>query len=157
MVKATSHDVLGGRGINVQNHPGNQYYQKVIKREQPTYASLKKTSEKNAVAMHVLCMIQNRSPPGRFLLPKENGYVLMSNDSALDKIKQALREGKNLRSTSTASKNKPTMEKNKLLKESKMKNGKPTKSSKNSKREGKAYSEKDFQKVLDLLIKGDGK
>lgn len=159
MVNPTSHDILGGRGIAVQNHPGNRYYHKAIKREQPTYASLKKTADKNALANHVLCIIQNRSPPGRFLVPKENGYVLMSKNSALEKIKQALREGKSIipckrspTTTSTASKNEPTTKKTKPPKASKIKSENPTKS-KNSKRSGNDYSKEDFDLVLELLSK----
>ena len=90
----TDNDVLRGRGNGPQQHPGNQQFRIIIDRYRETYVSLKKTSEKQALADKVCKEIESLSPPGRFLKQSkgDKSWSLEEDSKVKSKIKQALRE-----------------------------------------------------------------
>ena len=93
-MKPAANDVLKGRGVPIQNHPGNQYLRKVVADRRAQYAIMTKSADKEAVAVQVLKQIQSRTPPGRFLGKNEEdgSYYLLDRKEALNKIKQLFRE-----------------------------------------------------------------
>ena len=66
-MKPTTNDVVKGRGVPIQNHPGNRQFRKIVADRKAQYALMKKTCDKEAVAIQVLKDVQNQTPPGRFL------------------------------------------------------------------------------------------
>ena len=92
-MKPTTNDVLKGRGLPIQNRPGNRYFRKIVANREAQYALMKRTCDKEAVAMQVLNDVQNQTPPGRFLDQRVDGsYFLLDREATLRKIKQALRD-----------------------------------------------------------------
>ena len=94
-MKFEEYDVLYGRGLFVQNHPGNVRYRKVVQSRKEQYAMMTTTNDKNAVARQVLQDIKMLYPPSRFLMKKSetSAWELVQDEtSILTKIKQALRE-----------------------------------------------------------------
>ncbi|GFH43837.1 hypothetical protein CTEN210_00310 [Chaetoceros tenuissimus] len=87
------HDVLCGRGGSVGAHPGNKYFQKLVKERKQRYLNSRKL-EKKSVATEVVELIQKRNPPGRFLKRDESSgfYIEITNSKANEKARQALRE-----------------------------------------------------------------
>lgn len=87
------HDVLCGRGGSVGAHPGNKYFQKLIKERKQIYLNSRKL-EKKSVATELVNIIHKLDPPGRFLKRNdETGcYIEISNSKANEKTRQALRE-----------------------------------------------------------------
>jgi hypothetical protein len=125
-MKPTSSDVLKGRGVPIQNHPGNRYLRKVVADRNPQYTLMSKSADKEAVAIQVLKAIQDQTPPGRFLEKKEDGsYSLIDQRAALAKIKQAFRDADKKRSTTT---NEPKTKINSGGKATKLSGAKPNKS-----------------------------
>ena len=102
-MKPSSNDVLKGRGVPIQNHPGNQFFRRVVASRRPQYTIITKIKDKEAIANHILYAIQSQTPPGRFLEPTgtKDEYKLMSQESVMKKIKQALRETPKRRKTRT--------------------------------------------------------
>lgn len=84
-------DVLGGRGGDKYNHPGNEYYLIQIRIEQPGYKLLS-PKQKTRLSEEVVQRIQDRG--GRFLTRAErNGpWIVSSPHAAREKVSQALRE-----------------------------------------------------------------
>jgi hypothetical protein len=118
-----------------------------------------RTADKEAVAMQVLKEIHSQTPPGRFLAQKEDSsYFSLDRGDALTKIKQALREGTDKKTTKSKEKNKESKENSKESKEKSA--SKPSKtsekaiSSKGTKQSGKKYDKDDMDRVLELLKKG---
>jgi hypothetical protein len=104
-MKPNPNDVLRGRGVPTQNHPGNKYFRKVVASRRVQYALMTKIEDKDAIANQVLIAIQSQKPPGRFLEPTGNGeYHLLNRVFAMKKIKQALRENPEKKNTSFESK-----------------------------------------------------
>lgn len=87
------HDVLCGRGGSVGAHPGNKFFQKLIKERKQIYLNSRKL-EKKSVATEVVDLVRKLDPPGRFLKrDDETGcYIEISNSKANEKTRQALRE-----------------------------------------------------------------
>ena len=100
-MKPNSNDVLKGRGVPIQNHPGNQFFRRVVASRRPQYTMMTKIKDKEAIANQILYTIQSQTPPGRFLEPTgtKDEYKLMSQESVMKKIKQALRETPKTRKT----------------------------------------------------------
>ena len=97
-------DVLFERGNFSYNHPGNKTYRDYIKSLQEKYISSTK-SDKVAIVTKVLDYI-HMTCGGRFLASTEDsemGWVEITNESALRKIGQALREKNRKRHHSTES------------------------------------------------------
>lgn len=86
------HDVLAGRGNNVNNHPGNQYFRTLVRYLKNEYVIASK-SDKPVFAKLMFQQIRSLKPPGRFLKNSEDGlWEEIDEKKAMDKTRQALRE-----------------------------------------------------------------
>ena len=88
------HDVFCGRGNNIYCHPGNQFYQKLVKAVRVEYIASSRL-EKRECAQYVVDTIMSLSPPGKFLAfgNKDKMYYEIGDQKAVEKTRQALREG----------------------------------------------------------------
>lgn len=86
-------DVLCGRGNNINQHKGNQYFRHLVKQNEVQYAASRK-EEKPTFAEFIYNAIRNRSPPGRFIKQNSTTGVWSSigKKKSIDKVRQALRE-----------------------------------------------------------------
>jgi hypothetical protein len=93
-IEPSHNDVFKGRGKGISSHPGNIQCRDIMNgiREQYAFATV---VEKDLYAKGVLDEIQQMDPPGRFLSHDKNTneWVEISENAALAKIRQALREG----------------------------------------------------------------
>ena len=94
VAKIHNHDVLSGRGGNINVHAGNKYFRSLVATLKTEYVATPKPS-KPMFAKLVVKQIRGLNPPGRFL--KKDSSSGLWNDvgekKALDKTRQALREG----------------------------------------------------------------
>ena len=102
------HDVLCGRGSGPNDHPGNVNFRKLILTRKAEYLSTTARAEKARIAQEIVEHVQqNLDPPGRFLKKmgpaelQEKNYeaghdvwVVVDQDTALEKAKQALRQNR---------------------------------------------------------------
>ena len=87
------HDVLSGRGNNVNSSPGNKFFRELVKAVRVNYVATPK-QQKPLFSQHIFLTIQNLTPPGRFLKKcKDNLYHDVGDKKAIEKTRQALREG----------------------------------------------------------------
>lgn len=100
LVIPTENDVLSGRGKNIYTHEGNMKFLCFIKKYQFKHMNCPKTM-KPVYAKAIYTSVNELVPPGRFLKPiskgalrsiDETGWVEMSYDEALVKIRQAMRD-----------------------------------------------------------------
>jgi hypothetical protein len=91
ITKPHPHDVLAGRGNNINNHPGNQYFRILVKHLKNEYVVTPK-SDKPFFAKLILKQIRSLDPPGRFLKRNKEFWEDIGQRKALDKTRQALRE-----------------------------------------------------------------
>jgi len=89
------HDVLMGRG-NMKYHPGNQFFRNLVKQYSKQYISSCK-NEKGIYTRLIMDEVSMRVPPGRFLTQDTDTqlWVSIGHKKALEKTRQALREGAN--------------------------------------------------------------
>lgn len=89
-----SNDVLSGRGNFVNYHEGNRNFRAIVKNYKEDYVACTK-SHKPKFAKIVVDQIQSLDPPGRFL--KQDSVTKLwydiGNKKAIEKTRQALREG----------------------------------------------------------------
>jgi hypothetical protein len=92
--RAHKHDVFCGRGKNTYCHPGNQFYQKLVKAVRVECIASSRL-EKVKCAQYVVDTIMSLSPPGKFLAfsNKDKTYYEIGDQKAVEKTRQALREG----------------------------------------------------------------
>lgn len=146
-MKPTSNDVVKGRGVPIQNLPGNKFFRQVVAGRKEQYAMMKKNADKEAIAIQVLKTIHCQKPPGRFLGQKEDGsYYELDRDAAIAKIKQALREDKPKSGESKPRKSDPSSTKT---------SKKPCAKKPLAKTSNKNYDKRDMDRVLELLMKDD--
>ena len=98
------YDVLYGRGLFIQSHPGNKRFRIIVQNRKKQYAMMTTRIDKDTVARQVLRDIKMLDPPSRFLVRRSDTsssasggaggeWVLVQDQtSILNKIKQALRE-----------------------------------------------------------------
>lgn len=88
------HDVLSGRGNFVNYHAGNEYFRALVRKHKVAYVACPKP-QKGKFSQLILDEIKCRNPPGRFLKqdPKTKLWYDIGEKKALDKTRQALREG----------------------------------------------------------------
>ena len=86
-------DVLCGRGKFAMNWPGNLFYKYLIEYHRCNYFS-GDNNAKRQVTVDIVNEISSRSPPGRFLKIINDEWVEAGNEIAVQKTRQALREGK---------------------------------------------------------------
>jgi len=89
------HDILAGRGNQVNRHIGNVFYRDLVREKKAAYTSLFCCyTEKKKIISEIFEKIESRNPPGRFLMKeRESGlWTIMDYKTILKKIGQALRE-----------------------------------------------------------------
>ena len=93
-VEQNKNDVLKGRGVVINDYPGNLQYRFIVNHYKTSCVHSEK-HVKAQIARHIYQKIQRMDPPGRFLdqdrLTKR-WYVISERD-ALHKIRIALRDG----------------------------------------------------------------
>lgn len=92
--KPHHHDVLYGRGNNINSNPGNKFFRELVKAVRVSYVAATK-QKKPLYAKLVVHTIRNLDPPGRFLQRNDGDslYYDVGDKRAVDKARQALREG----------------------------------------------------------------
>mmetsp|Transcript_9347 Transcript_9347/g.19862 ORF Transcript_9347/g.19862 Transcript_9347/m.19862 type:complete len:661 (+) Transcript_9347:323-2305(+) len=102
------HDVLCGRGSGPNDHPGNVNFRKLIISRKAEYLSTTARAEKARIAQEIVEHVQqDLDPRGRFLKkmgpaelnekkyePGQDVWVIVDQDTALEKAKQALRQNR---------------------------------------------------------------
>ena len=89
----SNNDVLLEKGLRAQRHPGNIQYRNIIQEKVFEYSDADKRSEKDNVALSVFNRVR-----GRFLTrdAEDGKYYVTSQEMAIVKIKQALRDRKRM-------------------------------------------------------------
>ena len=104
----STHDVLCGRGSGPNDHPGNVNFRKLILSRKAEYLSTTARAEKARIAQEIVEHVQqDLDPLGRFLKkmgpaelkekkyePGQDVWVVVDQDTALEKAKQALRQNR---------------------------------------------------------------
>mmetsp|Transcript_33991 Transcript_33991/g.62519 ORF Transcript_33991/g.62519 Transcript_33991/m.62519 type:complete len:366 (-) Transcript_33991:271-1368(-) len=93
--KPTHMDVLLGRGVATNRHPGNRHYRSIISQHADVYLTSTK-KQKMSISRSIVNKIHTElNPPGKFLEKKaETGlWHEVANKRALEKTAQALRDG----------------------------------------------------------------
>lgn len=87
-------DVLFGRGGNINIHPGNETFRKIVETKKRVYLTARFKREKRLIADSILTAIQSLRPPGRFLArdSRTGLWYDVGYEKARDKTSQALRE-----------------------------------------------------------------
>lgn len=99
-----NNDVQLGRGRPVVTSEGNQRFRQLILENRPVYTASSRHAHKDAIARQILQTIRDRG--GRFLrkmestsereqfgvVDNEQAWVVVDNETTLQKVKQALRE-----------------------------------------------------------------
>lgn len=101
VVKPHNHDVLCGRGGLTNQHPGNEWFRRLVRSNRALYRSCPKHT-KLLVAKAIVQAVQQQEPSGRFLevADKDAGTWRQINyKRAVDKTSQALREKDTLADT----------------------------------------------------------
>ena len=90
--KPNKHDVLHGRGGNINTHSGNIYFRSLIEDNKRNYLTTTIKRQKREITDSIIQMISNRG--GRFLSRDEKSglWTQVSEEKARDKTSQALRE-----------------------------------------------------------------
>lgn len=98
-------DVLCGRGGLTNHHVGNQHFRNLVTQHRTPYALARKR-DKAAIAQSIVRIVQETG--GRFLNKEapmgatEEVWIQVTDQKAVDKTKQALREGADIRGGSAA-------------------------------------------------------
>lgn len=91
--KPHDNDVLFGRGGNINNHPGNETFRKIVETKKRAYLTAQFKRDKREIADCIQTAIRNLDPPGRFLAKDSTGlWHDVGYEKARDKTSQALRE-----------------------------------------------------------------
>jgi hypothetical protein len=100
MISKPTQDVLCGRGALTNEHPGNEWFRRLVRSNRQLYRSCPKHT-KLLVAKAIVQAVQRsqRNPPGRFLEKTKtsdgsvsNSWTPITYKSAVEKASQALRE-----------------------------------------------------------------
>lgn len=86
-------DVLCGRGGGINNHPGNVNYRSIVHIYKNDYNLATNKQVKSEIARTVIKKVRELKPPGRFLEKNNLVYQVVSEEQAMKKTSQALREG----------------------------------------------------------------
>ena len=84
-------DVIGGRGKHAMRWSGNIAFNLVIKKNKEEYFK-GDNKIKQQIAINIVNEIQFLSPPGRFLKSVDDKWIELTNEAAVRKTRQALRE-----------------------------------------------------------------
>ncbi|KAL7492749.1 hypothetical protein ACHAWT_001810 [Skeletonema menzelii] len=93
MVEPTPGDILLGRGVRINNHPGNEAYREIISANAAAYAASTK-SEKTNMSTKIVAQLLHSNPPRRFLEKSEETgkWQHVPLKKAVTKTSQALRD-----------------------------------------------------------------
>lgn len=89
-----NNDVLSGRGNFVNYHVGNEFFRALVRKHKGAYVACPK-AQKARFSRMIVDEVRNQNPSGRFLKqdPKTELWYDTGDKKALDKTRQALREG----------------------------------------------------------------
>ena len=95
-------DVLCGRGSGPNDYSGNIKFRGLVMDRRDEYLSTSNRASKAKVAREIVDYVKCMNPPGRFLEQVENNkntalWRVVSEDKALEKAKQALRQNRHRR------------------------------------------------------------
>jgi len=87
-------DVLCGRGVTTNRHPGNENFRGFVNRNKALYVTSTKR-QKMTISRSIVEAVRNLSPPGRFLEKDVNTGLWsdIGDKKAVEKTSQALRDG----------------------------------------------------------------
>lgn len=88
------YDVICGRGKLSQNHLGNKRYLSIIAMYKKKYKNVSTTkNEKTRLSLHIVSVIRDSTPPGRFLKfnPNSRTWYDVGDIYAREKVSHALR------------------------------------------------------------------
>ena len=101
----TDNDVLCGRGGDINSHPGNERFRKIIDQNKLLYLAADAKREKRIIASSIVEEVHSWAPRGRFLSKiqilggrrgrrkgPDLGWIEIDDDKAIEKTSQALRE-----------------------------------------------------------------
>ncbi|KAL3921005.1 MAG: hypothetical protein SGILL_002984 [Bacillariaceae sp.] len=88
------HDVLCGRGVTTNRHPGNASFRALVGLNKEQYITSTKR-EKMAISRSIVEAVRSLNPPGRFLdkSPETGLWFDVGHKRAVEKTSQALRDG----------------------------------------------------------------
>jgi hypothetical protein len=85
--------VICSQGKTAKSHPGNIYFQSVIRRWAKKYANTIEKRNKSKIVRNIIESIQVKSPNGGFIRKGENGgWRVVALDQAREKVSQSLRD-----------------------------------------------------------------
>jgi hypothetical protein len=93
------HDVLSGRGGNINSHQGNAHFREWVRIRKDDYNLAPSKADKARVAKEVIAIVLGQDPPGRFLQKDSTTmggmgwWVELDEERVMAKTSQALREG----------------------------------------------------------------
>jgi len=91
--------VLSGRGGGINGHAGNVQFREWVRVRKNDYNLAQSKVAKAQVAKEVIALVQNQSPPGRFLskdpssVGSQGWWIELDEEKIMAKTSQALREG----------------------------------------------------------------
>jgi len=92
--KPHNNDVLCGRGVTTNRHPGNEKFRALVGLNKELYVTSTKR-QKMAISRSIVEAVRCMNPPGRFLekSPDTGLYSDIGDKKAIEKTSQALRDG----------------------------------------------------------------
>lgn len=93
-------DVLCGRGSGPNDYSGNINFRALVLERRDEYLSTSNRASKAKIAKEIVGHVHHLKPPGRFLEQQGKVWSVVSEEKALEKAKQALRQNRHRRSTS---------------------------------------------------------
>jgi len=93
-------DVLCGRGSGPNDYSGNINFRALVLERRDEYLSTSNRASKAKIAKEIVGHVLSLKPPGRFLEQQGKAWRVVSEEKALEKAKQALRQNRHRRSTS---------------------------------------------------------
>mmetsp|Transcript_23196 Transcript_23196/g.40815 ORF Transcript_23196/g.40815 Transcript_23196/m.40815 type:complete len:697 (+) Transcript_23196:76-2166(+) len=92
--KPHHHDVLCGRGVTTNRHPGNESFRRLVGLNKEMYVTSTKR-QKMAISRSIVEAVRSLDPPGRFLDkdPQTALWYDIGHKKAVEKTSQALRDG----------------------------------------------------------------
>jgi len=94
IVSPHHNDVLCGRGVTTNRHPGNENFRGFVNRNKALYVTSTKR-QKMTISRSIVEAVRNLDPPGRFLEKDVNTGLWsdIGDKKAVEKTSQALRDG----------------------------------------------------------------
>jgi len=86
-------DVICSQGKTAKSHPGNIFFQSVIRKWAEEYANTTEKRNKSKIVRNIIKTIQAKSPNGGFIRKGESGgWRVVALDQAREKVSQSLRD-----------------------------------------------------------------